>query len=192
MNAKVYKVNEIFRSVQAEGANTGRPCVFVRFSGCNLKCPFCDTDHDPYKEMTAAEIDAEIDRLSRGNPDLLVVFTGGEPCLQLVEEEVIGGMRPKAVETNGTLPVPKWIGWTTISPKSKLPFEAYRGAQEIKVLMGMFDEEYMAGLERLHPALYVQPLEKAGKMNIRECLDFLERRPAWRLSVQWHKLTGGR
>lgn len=192
MSETKYRVNEIFRSVQAEGANTGTPCVFVRFAGCNLKCPFCDTDHDPYVEMTRVQIDQEIDKLSDRDKDLLVVFTGGEPCLQLKESDVVGGMHPKAVETNGTLPVPKWINWTTISPKSKLPPESFRCANEIKVLMGMFDEDWMASLEALHPALYIQPLEKAGKMNIKDCLDFLKRHPRWKLSVQWHKLTGVR
>lgn len=185
-----YKVNEIFRSVQAEGRNSGTPCVFVRLAGCNLACPFCDTDHDPFTEMSAEEIDRRIDELANGDPDLLIVFTGGEPCLQLKESEVIGGTRPKAIETNGTLPVPKWIGWVTVSPKSELPLESYRGASEVKVLMGQLSEEYLAKLEETHAALYVQPLERAGKMNMRECLDFLKRRPRWKLSVQYHKLIG--
>lgn len=155
MSDKVYKVNEIFRSVQTEGANTGRSAVFVRLAGCNLKCPFCDTDHDPYVEMTRVEIDQRINELSHGDGSVLVVFTGGEPCLQLVESDVVGGLHPKAIETNGTLPVPKWIDWVTISPKSKLKPECFRAANEIKVLYGMFDDAWLESLESMHPKLFI-------------------------------------
>lgn len=81
MRETKYKINEIFRSVQAEGANAGRSAVFVRFAGCNLKCKFCDTAHEPYVEMTKAEIEAKIDELSDSDSSVLVVFTGGEPTL---------------------------------------------------------------------------------------------------------------
>lgn len=192
MSAAKYKVNEIFRSVQAEGANSGRQAVFVRFSGCNLKCKFCDTAHETGKEMAGEEIESEIEKLSGGDKSILVVFTGGEPCMQLKEEEPLGKGRRTAVETNGTLPVPGWIDWVTVSPKTKLAPEALKRANEIKVLCGTFGEESMKSMEGLHCALYLQPMEKNGDMNVKECTEFLKSHPAWRLSVQWHKLIGVR
>ena len=79
-----YKVNEIFYSIQGEGRHAGRAAIFVRFSGCNLKCPFCDTDFKKYEEMEAIDILNKIQLLS---PDCkFIVFTGGEPTLQVDEE----------------------------------------------------------------------------------------------------------
>ena len=187
-----YKVNEIFRSVQAEGANVGRSAVFVRFAGCNLNCKFCDTNHEPFVEMTKDEIDRRIDELSDGNCDVLVVFTGGEPTMQLVEDEIIGGERPKAIETNGILQPPSWISWVTMSPKTKLGLCALRRANEIKVLYGFFEDDYLESLIGIHAALYIQPLERNGQMNVRDCVAFITKHPEYRLSVQWHKLIGVR
>ena len=80
---KFYKVNEIFYSVQAEGFNVGRPAVFVRFSGCNLKCQWCDTKHKTFRIMSADEILKKIMCITPLHPNIMVVFTGGEPTLQL-------------------------------------------------------------------------------------------------------------
>ena len=78
--ADTYKINEIFCSMQGEGTRVGQWVVFVRFSGCNLNCCFCDTEHEDYREMTGQEIMEEV--YSFGD-NLPVVFTGGEPLLQL-------------------------------------------------------------------------------------------------------------
>ena len=187
--AKPYRVNEIFRSVQAEGANAGRAAVFVRFAGCNLDCRFCDTNHDPYVEMTAAEINAEVACLARGDRNVLVVFTGGEPTLQLREDEVLGGDNPKAIETNGIVAPPSWIGWVTVSPKTRLSPKALRRACEVKCLYGLLPDEYYLSLVGIHAALYVQPLEANGVMNTADCMRFIGEHPQFRLSVQWHKLV---
>ena len=194
MNTKTYKVNEIFHSVQAEGANAGRPAVFVRFSGCNLSCPFCDTNHAPAVEMTGAEIDREIDRLANGDTRTLVVFTGGEPCMQLEGGERLANGYTTAMETNGTLEVPRWIDWVTVSPKSMLPTDAliYLKAKEVKFLCGLLPDWHMVKVAASHPYLkaYVQPLERDGKMNIEEAVAFVRAHPDFTLSVQWHKLLG--
>ena len=188
----IYKVNDLFLSVQAEGANAGKSAVFVRFSGCNLSCPFCDTNHEPFMEMTAEEIDREIGRLTNGDTRTLVVFTGGEPCMQLTREEEIGKGYTRAVETNGTLPIPGWVEWKTISPKSILPDSAYLSASEVKFLCGLLPEWYAVQTVATHPWLrgFIQPLERDGKMNIDEAVAFVNRHPEFTLSVQWHKLTG--
>ena len=191
-----YKVNEIFHSVQAEGHNAGRSAVFVRFSGCNLQCPFCDTNHEPFTEMTADEINAEIRRLS---PDkkALVVFTGGEPLLQLRDSEELAAGYSRAIESNGILPLPEWWtdeDWLTISPKTSLTAEELFRANEIKMLYGLFSN---AGLKEIEQKavgcyLYVQPIERGGNFDIEPVVDFVKNNPAWKISVQWHKLTGVR
>ena len=114
---KTYKINEIFYSLQGEGLYTGTPSVFIRFSGCNLKCPFCDTDHSSFDEMTLDEIKEEIAKY----PASHVVLTGGEPAL-FVDEDFVSslksvGQRRIAIETNGTRTLPANIDWITLSPK---------------------------------------------------------------------------
>ena len=122
------KVNEIFYSLQGEGYHTGTPAVFIRLSGCNLQCPFCDTQHENGTNMAEDEIVAEVAK----HPATLVVITGGEPAMQLTASLVeslhlIG--RKVAVETNGTLPLPQEVDWITLSPK-----DAYLGPQAAPVL----------------------------------------------------------
>ena len=196
MSAKTYKVNEIFLSVQAEGANAGRSAVFVRFAGCNLSCPFCDTNHAPHVEMTGAEIGAEVDRLAHGDTRTLVVFTGGEPCMQLDNGERLAEGYTRAVETNGTLPIPRWLDWITVSPKSMLDnsCSAYIRGNEVKFLCGLLPDWYMVKVAATHPLLkpYVQPLEEDGKMNVADAVEFVNAHPEFTLSVQWHKLLGVR
>jgi organic radical activating enzyme len=113
----MYRVNEIFYSLQGEGYHTGRAAVFIRFAGCNLRCPFCDTDFDSYTDMTAEQILAAISDY----PSRFVVLTGGEPTLQ-VTEPFIDLLHQHgyevAMESNGTRPAPKNLDWLTVSPKN--------------------------------------------------------------------------
>lgn len=188
---KKYKVNEIFHSVQAEGRNAGRSAVFVRFSGCNLDCPFCDTNHEASVEMTAAEIDRVVAKLAP--PGAMVVFTGGEPTVQLEEGEEICRGRFRAVETNGIIPAPHWIDWVTISPKTEIPDGNLFRANEVKMLYGWQNEAQMKRVEAtVAPRailLYAQPIaDEKGNFAVDEVVDFVKRNPAWRLSLQWHKL----
>lgn len=193
---KQYRINEIFYSVQAEGTFTGTPAVFVRFSGCNLACPFCDTDHSEYRLMTRDEIEREVDILD-GSKNAIVVFTGGEPSVQLCEEEKFCELRIKCAETNGIKECPSWIDWVTVSPKTRLTKEQLQRANELKFLFGEFGEEYLHEAEviarRENINLYVQPVADVnGKFSVDGALDFVKRHPTWKLSVQWHKLTGVR
>ena len=99
---KTYRINDIFYSLQGEGRHTGRAAVFIRFSGCNLRCPFCDTDFDSSRLMTADEI---IDAIAPWMHCGFVVLTGGEPSLQ-VDTELVDKLHEAglfiAMETNGT------------------------------------------------------------------------------------------
>ena len=111
------KINEIFYSLQGEGYHTGTPAIFVRFSGCNLKCDFCDTQHEEGKMMTDDEIIAEVKKY----PAVTVVLTGGEPSLW-IDDELIDRLHQAGkyvtIETNGSRPLPSDIVWVTCSHKN--------------------------------------------------------------------------
>ncbi len=170
---KNYRVNNIFYSLQGEGHNTGRAAVFVRFAGCNLRCPFCDTEFDSYREMTFEEIIAEVSSLHPSCVPLvaseqsssapftlhpLVVLTGGEPTLQ-VDEAFVDQLHQHgyevAMESNGTRPAPRNLDWLTVSPKQNFGdmklwgYEGMRVPDEIKIV---FDEDTPAKLSSLHPS----------------------------------------
>ena len=108
------KINEIFHSIQGEGCHAGVPSVFIRFSGCNLRCSFCDTIHEDGKMMSDEEIINEIKR----QPSAQIVLTGGEPSLY-IDDDFVSKLKeetglPIAIETNGTHKLPKGIDWITV------------------------------------------------------------------------------
>ena len=111
------KINEIFYSLQGEGHHTGYPSVFVRFSGCNMKCSFCDTDHSDGIPMTDDEIVRAVNLYKAD----WIVLTGGEPALWIDSDFVRLLKRATgkkvAIETNGSIPLPEEIDWVTVSPK---------------------------------------------------------------------------
>ena len=189
------KVNETFLSLQGEGYFTGTAAFFLRLSGCNLRCPFCDTQHQSYTEMSEDDIVAEA---SRHKPRHIVI-TGGEPALQLTESLVdklhAAGFFIQ-VETNGTLPLPEGIDWVTCSPKGDFP---QFPVDELKVLfMGdVTDPEAiispLLGKES-GVKLYLQPLdtgnEKQNRAILRSCINYVLQHPRWSLSLQTHKIIG--
>jgi organic radical activating enzyme len=194
----VYKVNEIFYSLQGEGFWTGTPMVFVRLSGCNLKCPFCDTDHTGFRGMSADEIVAEAK--AAGGACGRVCVTGGEPGLQL-DEALVNALHGAGyrihVETNGTRPLPEGVDWVTLSPKSDVPGLKGDGtvvlekADEVKVVyVGGVDEKWAAFPAEWH---FLQPCDtgspEKNKAILAETIDHIQRNPAWRLSLQTHKLS---
>ena len=148
---RTYRINEIFYSLQGEGFWTGTPAVFVRFSLCNLRCPFCDTDFRSYSELSAEDIVSAASSVipSEAKESMLVVLTGGEPGLQvdvpLVEAFHAAGFRVH-IETNGTRALPEGIDWVTLSPKSSLPgvvgdaAVVLERADEIKVVFSEGDD----------------------------------------------------
>lgn len=178
---KKYKVNEIFYSLQGEGFYTGTAAVFLRFSGCNRKCSFCDTDHFGGTEMTAGEI---VDRIST-YPSRHLVVTGGEPLLQL-DSDLLRTIKARGfyvqIETNGTLPAPPEVDWVTCSPKDA-PWGIDR-IDELKVVYQGQDVEEIASLLPA-PRLFLQP---CSGLNVRETVAYIMEHPRWRLSLQTHKL----
>ena len=215
----LYKVNEIFYTLQGEGAHSGIPAVFVRFSGCNLRCPWCDTEFAEYSEMTAEEIVKEVQDLYDipNERHKMCVLTGGEPSLQ-VDEALIEALHQAGfyicIETNGTRPLPKGIDWITCSPKeaslqrsviSHQPPLALTQVNEVKVVFtGTYDPEvWRTQLKAEHWLL--QPLRYNGEMlieggideweddrndNLDETVRYILAHPFWRLSVQLHKIVG--
>ena len=209
-----YSVKELFYTLQGEGANAGTPAVFCRFAGCNLwsgrekhraraVCQFCDTDFvgtDGLGGGRFAAASALAQRLaaqwprggvSRARP--LVVFTGGEPLLQLdaalIEAVHALGMEI-AVETNGTRPAPPGIDWLCVSPKAGAPLVLLAG-DELKLVYPQAEAppERFAGLA-FHD-FYLQPMDGPDyARNLAATVDYCLRHPQWRLSLQLHKLAG--
>ena len=188
-SSKVYRINEIFYSLQGEGANSGRPAVFVRFSGCNLRCPFCDTDFAATTPMSANDILQQINQF----PSRFVVLTGGEPSLQ-IDELLLNSLKQAgftiAIETNGTHTLPSGIDWITVSPKEGSEI-VLRKADEVKVVfIGQDVERYRNMITASR--YYLQPCSKvvggSRTDNTAQVVDYCKSHPHWSLSLQTHKL----
>ena len=195
---RIFRVNNIFYSLQGEGRNTGRAAVFIRFAGCNLRCSFCDTEFESYREMTEGEILAAI----HDYPSRFVVLTGGEPTLQ-VDEAFVDLLHQHeyevAMESNGTRPAPANLDWLTVSPKTfSGEWGEVRGKRLPDELKVVFDENtdpetFLSPLtSHLSPLLYLQPCDTGdpvrNKAIIQACVEYIKAHPQWRLSLQTHKL----
>jgi 7-carboxy-7-deazaguanine synthase (Cx14CxxC type) len=207
----MYSVKEMFYTLQGEGAHAGRPAVFCRFTGCNLwsgreqdrataVCNFCDTDfigtdgQNGGKFATAKELASEIQSFwptPEGMP--YVVFTGGEPALQL-DKALVDAMHEIdfeiAIETNGTKELPDNIDWICVSPKSTAQVIITRG-NELKLVYPQLDctPDKFAALNFEH--FYIQPLDDTNQtQNTKAAIEFCLRHPQWKLSLQTHKIIG--
>lgn len=208
-----YAVKEIFYTLQGEGAQTGRPAVFLRFAGCNLwsglerdraraVCRFCDTDFVGVdgpgggKFADAATLARQAIAAwpaggRRARP--FAVLTGGEPLLQL-DAALIAALKGEgfeiAVETNGTIAAPAGIDWICVSPKAGAPLVQTSG-QELKLVFrqeGAPPEDF-AGLD--FERFYLQPMDgPALSSHTRAAVDYCRAEPRWRLSLQTHKALG--
>lgn len=191
---KSYRVNDIFYSLQGEGHNTGRAAVFVRFNGCNLHCPFCDTDFSHFETLTAPEIIRRMQALTpQGEDSPIVVLTGGEPTLQ-VDSDLLDAIHAAgfpfiAMESNGTKEPPAGLDWLTVSPKENV---SVRQCSELKVLFNGTDEPDDLGIQATY--YYLQPLDAGNETENRRMVDgsieYIKAHPRWRLSLQTHKLIG--
>ena len=194
----MYKVNEIFCSLQGEGYNTGTASVFIRLSGCNLHCAFCDTRHEEGTMMSLPEIVEQVMLYPKAP---LIVLTGGEPSLWIDEDFVMGlkqltGKRI-AIETNGTRPLPHGIDWVTLSPKTglgnsgDLPVVLTR-CDELKVVYLGQDLSQYDSITAAHR--YLQPCWVANpdqcRSNMQATVQAVLDHPEWRLSLQTHRILG--
>lgn len=215
----MYTVKELFPTLQGEGAHAGRAAVFCRFAGCNLWsgreedrataiCQFCDTDFVGSDGFGGGKFDTAISladaietawrSTSAGPQQRYVVFTGGEPLLQL-DDELIAALHQKgfavAIETNGTMKVPKGVDWVCVSPKAGSDLIVLQ-ADELKLVIPQQDymdlEKIMARFEKMdYRNRFLQPMDGPGlKSNTELAVSLCQKRPLWRLSLQSHKLIG--
>jgi len=208
----MYRVKEIFYTLQGEGAHAGRPAVFCRFSGCNLwtgreehrdtaVCRFCDTDfvgtdgtgggRFATADDLAAAVTAAWPAPFGGEP--YVVCTGGEPLLQLNQPAVDALHNAGfivAVETNGTRPAPAGIDWTCVSPKAGAALTLTAG-DELKLVFPQ-DGAEPAAFENLDFGRFsLQPMDGPDvEKNTRLAVEYCLAHPRWRLSLQTHKVLG--
>lgn len=204
----MYIIKEIFYTLQGEGARTGRPAIFCRFSGCNLwsgqekdrtqaVCQYCDTDFVGTNGENGGQYD--VDALAAAVNQLwpadfpenkYVVFTGGEPLLQL-NAPLINAMHAYgfevAIETNGTISIPAGIDWVCVSPKANATLSVKEG-DELKVIVpqegiDLFNFESLA-----FSHFYLQPLDNDNnRANLDWAIECCLRNPKWKLSLQTHK-----
>ncbi|HEY2895848.1 MAG TPA: 7-carboxy-7-deazaguanine synthase [Gemmatimonadaceae bacterium] len=209
-----YAVKEIFFTLQGEGANTGRPAVFCRFSGCNLwtgreadradaTCTFCDTDFVGVdgpgggKFVSAEDLACAVAEKWPPNVSArarkLVVCTGGEPLLQM-DGDLVRALHAHAfeiaIETNGTQMPPDGIDWICVSPKVGAPLVLTSG-NELKLVYPQTggEPERYAALD--FEQFFLQPMDGPDReRNTELALSYCLSHPQWRLSIQTHKLLG--
>lgn len=206
----MYKVKEIYYTLQGEGYHSGKPAVFCRFSGCNLwsgreedragaVCKFCDTDFRGTDGVNGGSYSAQdlcdkiISLFPPSNEQVFVVFTGGEPALQL-DEDLITVLHKHqisiAIETNGTITLPQGIDWICVSPKADANLVITKG-NELKLVYPQIENrpEQFEKLEFDH--FYLQPLDDVHQaIHIQECVQYCLEHPIWKLSLQTHKILG--
>lgn len=205
-----YSVKEIFYTLQGEGTHAGRPAVFCRFSGCNLWtgreedraqaiCRFCDTDfvgtngEGGGKFKTPDALASAINALWPLNypASKYVVFTGGEPLLQL-DTALIDSMHAQgfeiAIETNGTIEVPAGVDWVCVSPKMGSELKVKKG-DELKVVIPQ-QAQVLSEYEQLDFTHHLlQPMDGVeAANNTKLAIELVKCNPKWKLSIQTHKL----
>jgi len=182
---KKYNISEIFYSIQGEGFNVGMPAVFVRFSGCNLDCSFCDTDYKMKFILTKEQIKKEVEITGAKN----IIYTGGEPLLQL-DNDLIDSFSDKNIhiETNGTILFIKNNVWISCSPKPPNYKTNIKYADEIKIVWTKdFDTSCLEKFDKIKYK-YLQP-DNNGQEEIKQIIDYLKIDNSWRMSLQCHKLV---
>ena len=192
----MWKINEIFHSLQGEGYHTGTASVFIRLSGCNLHCAFCDTRHEEGTMMSLPDIVEEVMKYPLAP---LIVLTGGEPSLW-IDEDFVSGLKQMtgkriAIETNGTHSLPSNLDWVTLSPKTGLGNSGnipvvLNHCDELKVVYLGQDLSQYDSIQTNHR--YLQPCwvsdESDRKRNMLTTVQAVLDHPEWRLSLQTHRI----
>jgi len=205
----MYSIKEIYKTIQGEGAQAGRTAMFVRFAGCNLwtgkekhranaVCQFCDTDFVGTNGVnggnySAKELVLKLNALWGNLDNKLIVFTGGEPMLQL-DCDLIQACKKNgfdtAIETNGTIFIDFDIDWVCVSPKYGSELLVKHG-NELKVVFPQEGQNLNNFLDLKFDHLYLQPMDGVnGKDNTAKTIQYCLENPEWKLSIQQHKLIG--
>jgi len=197
----ILNVVEIFQSIQGEGANVGRSAIFIRLSGCNKACWYCDTDWSKGDSMSVSQILDEVKKYSKSDeyPNNLIIWTGGEPTLQLTNEVLdYFSEYYNCIETNGTNPVPSKIQYISCSPKvsPEILKANFERVNELRYPISVGD--LLPDISELPEAdnYFVSPVflgEEKKRFqqvdeNVKYAIDFVSMNPKWRLSLQLHKL----
>ena len=208
-----YRLRSIFSSIQGEGRHTGRPATFIRFAGCNLNCPWCDTRKHTKEMLTLTEIMIQVKKLNNRT----IIVTGGEPTIVIGLRDLLEALKNRgywiALETNGTRNIPelKLFDYVAVSPKYFYHARYVDGqmvteADEVRIVAE--EDVKMVGFcrqmrEKIAAKDYfISPLEKDGKIHYRRAFDLMLRLnsapktggsapwPPWALSIQTHKVLG--
>lgn len=191
---------ELFESLQGEGAHTGRLAIFIRLTGCNLCCSFCDTEYNRVTmELTPSAL---LTKVQKEFPHCKsIIWTGGEPTLQLTEE-IVSLFKAagywQALESNGLKPAPMGLDHITLSPKGAthpkvLENYQHRTVGEIRIAIAEGDP--LPLVEEFPPAqhYFLSPIFDGDTIvpaNVHHCETLIRQNPRWRLSLQTHKLIG--
>ncbi|MCL1933364.1 MAG: 7-carboxy-7-deazaguanine synthase QueE [Candidatus Azobacteroides sp.] len=189
------KVKEIFYSLQGEGGRQGAASVFIRLSGCNLKCDFCDTDFSGGEDRSLEQILLLINTF----PCRWIVWTGGEPTLQLTDECLLFFKQSgfcQAIESNGYNRLSELLDYTVVSPKGRTDYARKINPQVNEIRLPVRKDDYIPSLQSLPKAEYyfLSPIftenQAETKANIDYCVEKVKQCPEWRLSLQIHKQIG--
>lgn len=188
-------VNEIFYSLQGEGGRQGEASIFIRLTQCNLKCDFCDTDFEQGNDMKIGEIISHIQQY----PTKWIIWTGGEPTLQLTEDIIRFFHKEgylQAIESNGHNKLPDSLDYKVISPKGKALYARKINEEVDEVRLPIQKGDAIPIISSLPNAKYyfLSPIfledKEKTKENIDYCVNYIKSHPEWRLSLQIHKLIG--
>ena len=189
------KVNEIFYSLQGEGGRQGEASIFIRLSGCNLSCEFCDTDFNEGKEIGVEQIISVIKQY----PCRWIVWTGGEPTLQL-NDAILTYFKQKgylqAIESNGHYSLSSLLDYTVISPKGDTTYAKTINAKTDEIRLPVQSGDSIPAIQVLPQSRYyfLSPVFRSNQTetqaNIDYCVEQIKKNPVWRLSLQIHKLIG--
>jgi len=187
------KVKEIFYSLQGEGGRQGAASIFIRLSGCNLNCDFCDTDFSGGENMSLEQILSQIKKF----PCQWIVWTGGEPALQLTDDCLLFFRRAgfyQAVESNGTISLPALLDYTVVSPKGATDYAKKINPQVNEIRLPVRANDSIPQIDSLPKAedYFLSPVFRKNSAdtsaNIDYCVKFIRQNPQWRLSLQIHKM----